>query len=246
MFDSDRRVGDTLVAAGYPVIVESTSTHDSPDPPAGDEGGRLTLDGARDARHVADMVARYTKWLAVPQPAAGGACATQHYAGRIAGYAVGTWALTGVVVDFTDPCLHVMGDGHGRTQHILVPPDPQGATGGVDELRAALLTHMVPMLDVVRETAHITTRLFWGGVATSVAGASIRAVRMVDEARRPEVAEAAHDLCANEHWPEPRPLVSLDDDVTQQRRHTCCLIFLSPTHEECHTCPRRDRPRRSS
>ncbi|WP_409484104.1 (2Fe-2S)-binding protein [Arsenicicoccus dermatophilus] len=234
MSASDLSVGDALVAAGYPVLVDP----DEREPRA---GRWLPLAEVRRPERVLDLVERYTAWLGVPHRAAGGACASQHYAGRVAGYLVGTWALTGGIVPLEDPRVLAEVDEHGRTLRLVVPRHPQPAPGGVGELVRGLQNHLAPLLDVVRVTAGITSRLAWGGVATSVAGAFSRAVVTVPSARRAEVVSGAHRALDPVQWPGGRPLVTPAADATSHRRHTCCLIFLSADHEECRTCPRHAR-----
>lgn len=231
---SEPALGDALVAMGYPLLA-------APAPATPSEGEWLPLAAAAHPDRVGPMVSAYTRWLGLTQQAAGGACALQHYAGRVAVYAVGTWALTGGVVSLHDPDLLAEVDEHGRTLRLAIPRRPAWVTGDATATVEALQAHVEPLLDLIRDVSHITSRLAWGGVATSVAGAFVRAVREGPEPRRATVVAGAHQALDAAQWPEARPLVTLAADATGHIRRTCCLIFLSPTHQECTTCPRLAR-----
>lgn len=228
----------TLSAAGYPVVAA-----ESAGPPA---GAWTPVRELSRPDVVADLVRRYAVWLQVTRPAAGAACATQHYAGRLAGYAVGVWAFTGRVAPLDDAGLLAEIDEHGRVLRLVVAGEPAGEPGRAADVLAAVQAHLRPTLAAARDAGHITERLAWGGVATSVAGAYARALRHLDGPRRTQVLAAARESADPARWPTERALVTLDPDGCGHRRHTCCLIFLSPSHEECHTCPRHDRAPRSS
>ena len=234
---SDPSVGVSLVVMGYPVLVD-------PPPPEARAGEWLPLAEVHRPERILDMVEAYTRWLDVGHRAAGGACASQHYAGRIAGYLVGTWALTNGVASLRDPRVLAEVDAHGRTLRLAIPREPETAPGDVTALVRGIQLHLAPLLDAVCIVSGITSRLAWGGVATSVAGAFARAVRTLPEPRKHEVADAARTALDPARWPTDRPLLDLSSDAQSHVRRTCCLIFLSPTHGECQTCPRTVRPQR--
>lgn len=221
-------VGAALIASGHPLVLASAPSFDAP---------IHTLDEVRDASFTSSMVIRYQDWLQVRHPAAGATCATQHYAGRVASWLVGCWALTGQLPTL-DGCLAEV-DEHGRTLRLVVPDLAPTTDAGPLDVVAALQQHMEPMLATACRVGHITWRLAWGGVATSLAGALLRSAESLDLRRRDQVMSDAGTMLAEEAWPVPRPLTSISNG--RQHRRTCCVIHLSPHHRKCDSCPHHDR-----
>lgn len=224
-------VGGVLSSWGHPVVpAPSVAAGHAPLHP---------LEEVVGEPFTRSMVISYQAWLGVAHPAAGAACATQHLAGRVAAWLAGCWVLTGGLPPLQG-CLAEV-DEHGRTPRLVVPEVVTPLPATPLEVVDALQTCLEPMLATACAIGHITTRLAWGGVATGLAGALLRSVEHVDDATRSRVLSDATAMLAEQAWPVPRPLVTLDGPC--QRRRTCCLIFLSTEHERCHTCPHHDRER---
>jgi hypothetical protein len=175
----------------------------------------------------------------------GGSCALQEYAGRTAGLVVGTWALTGALLDLAPDRVWI--DLRGGRTHGIALPDPPRATDGravAPELVVeALLEHLAPAVAASRTVSGLSSRVAWGNVAASVAGI----VGALDRAQAPRDratwrASALRILSAPA-WPHPElvaPLVVADEtgDALTHERATCCLIRLAPDHESCAACER--------
>lgn len=193
---------------------------------------------------VTGMLERYQTWLAVPKAAPAGACATQHLSGRVAALLIGVWVFSGRLVEPSRGGVWVEIDQHGRTLRAWADDQTKAFPTGPEQVVPVLVQSVAPMLNSAMEQTHITAKLAWGGVATGVAGSVLRAVKACPQ-RREELLGAAAGMLASDAWPVASPLVTLTGDGCGQRRHTCCLIFQSPSHKECQSCPRLARAGRA-
>jgi hypothetical protein len=229
-----------------------------------DDAGWTRTDRLADPSAWPTIAHEYAAGLGGAAPAVGGSCALQGYAWRVAGLTIGTWSLTGVVLDLASDSLWIDLRG-GRTLGIAAP-DPRSARGDAgapavadpghvggpedvarpEDVAAALVAHLAPVVAASRSVSRLSSRVAWGNVAASCAsvlGLLDRALAPGD--RTPWRARAA-TLLAAPAWPH-RDLVAPvlvpdgDDervDVLTHERATCCLIRLAPDHESCASCSR--------
>lgn len=222
--------------------------------------GRLPVDPGRDVAALRDdgwirshelldpepwpPIARdYAAGIGSGRTAVGGSCALQGYAWRIAGLAIGTWALTGAVLDVTPQRVWVRME-DGRTVGVAAP-DPRATPARAPEALAdALLTgHLAPVVAASRTASGLSQRVAWGNVASACASVLGLLDRALPTELRPGWrADAARFLDAPA-WPS-RDLVGLvrvagpEGDVLTHERRTCCLMRLAPGKGECGSCER--------
>jgi hypothetical protein len=117
----------------------------------------------------------------------------------------------------------------------LAGPAPRGVTVVPDEAallaafrRAVLDQHLAPMLEHVREQAHVGRRTLLGSVASAVGYAL---VRVRDYLPGDVIADAQALLRAL----DVDDLVELGPEG-QVRRRTCCLAFTLPVPKICDSC----------
>lgn len=210
-------------------------------------GGWTRADRLADAGYWPMIAREYADGLGGAPPAVGGSCALQGYAWRVAGLALGTWALTGAVLDLAAERVWVDLRG-GRTLGVAAP-DPRVAPGGAastpDDLAAALHGHLAPVVAASRTASRISSRVAWGNVASSCASV----LGLLDRARAPHERgawrAAASAVLSSPAWPHAElvaPLLVPDgaDEALLHERATCCLIRLAPDHEPCASCSRLD------
>lgn len=189
----------------------------------------------------------YSAGLATPHRPVGGACALQHYAGRFALAALGTWIQTGTLLSMAHSDWHVRLNEKGQTTGVAPPLAGSSPSATVDNVADTLLReHMRPIVDAVRAASRITDRVAYGCIAASCAGAFASVHRRTDLRHRGEVAALAERFMASHSWPGGRTLVDLaeitvpDGTGLVHQRHTCCLIRLGHGHGTCETCPDLD------
>lgn len=138
---------------------------------------------------------------------------------------------------------------HGVAMAVL-PDDPAAGAPDVtvvDDLDAlrrhlsgALLTHLGPVVEAVRQRVRLGLRVRWGLVADSIAGAFLDVGRATGDqlAARDEadafLAVAAPTLRARPTWV---PLDHGGQCHIFMRRGACCLAYKTPEHGYCTTCP---------
>ncbi|WP_169449145.1 ferric iron reductase [Patulibacter americanus] len=206
----------------------------------------ITADRTADELHAAgwtrtDRLADPAAWPAIAQGyaadlggaavAVGGSCALQEYAGRTAGLVLGTWALTGAMLDLAAEGVWVdLRD--GRTVGIAMPdaracggaaeddapPEasdapsdershtpsaagPDDATATPERVAEALLAHLSPAVAASRTVSGLSSRVAWGNVAASVAGILGTLDRAQDPRDRPAWRAAATRVLAAPAWP---------------------------------------------
>ncbi|WP_320670898.1 IucA/IucC family C-terminal-domain containing protein [Patulibacter defluvii] len=198
---------------------------------------------------IADRYARDT--MAGGPRAAGGSCALQGYAGRLAGAVLGVWVQTGALLDLAPEAVWVRLV-EGRTRAIALPgaavARAEASTGEV--ARALLAGHLAPVVAASRTASRIVERVAWGNVAAACAGAFGLLHRTLDPGHRPGLRAAAERFLDDPAWPA-RELVALrpvagHPAVLAHERRTCCLMRLSPVKRECAACDRLTAPERAA
>lgn len=212
-----------------------------------EDAGWTRADRLADAGSWPTIAREYADGLGGAAPAVGGSCALQGYAWRVAGLALGTWALTGAVIDLAAERLWVDLRG-GRTLGIAAPAPrvaPGGGAATPDDLATALHGHLAPVVAASCSVSRISSRVAWGNVASSCASV----LGLLDRARAPHERgawrAAASAVLSSPAWPHAglvAPLLVPDgaDDALHHERATCCLIRLAPDHEPCASCSRLD------
>jgi hypothetical protein len=138
---------------------------------------------------------------------------------------------------------------HGPALTVL-PDDPAAGhpaatvVADVDALRrhlsAALLTHLAPVVEAVRQRVRLGLRVRWGLVADSIAGTFLEVGRGLGD-QRAAAAEADAFLAVAAPTLRARPTwVPLEHRGTCHvflRRSACCLAYKTPDSGYCTSCP---------
>lgn len=173
----------------------------------------------------------------------GGSCALQGYAWRVASLSIGRWAIAGAGLRLRDAELWVrLRD--GRTVGLAfaggrIEPGPTTP----ERIAVDLVAHLEPIVAASRAVSRLREAVAWGNVASAVASAWRRVHESAPPARRDEIAGAAMACLAAPiwSWASNPPLTWWHTSTERRsrllyRRHTCCLMRLSPSKRECGTC----------
>ncbi len=192
-----------------------------------------------------EIIDAYADTLGTTQRRIAASIALQHHGTRVAGLAIGSWALLGAVPSLSAEGLHVRFD-QGRTTELWLP-EPRRAEPSsprepqLETLGRELFGHLRPVVDAVRRTAPLNTRRCWGNLAASCAGIFCALDRLVPPERTAEIRAHAAAFFAVPEW----PVFGLVDwqvwggppsDGLCHERRTCCLIRDIPGKQPCESC----------
>lgn len=172
----------------------------------------------------------------------------QSYAFRIASAVVGTWLVSGGVIDVSPGIVSIQ-FARNRPNAVrldrvewAVPP-PERTT--LDVHRHLIDDHLAVLVDTAHRACRVGSRLLWSNVATSCAssfGAFMRSDNRVRIRER-----------AGEFFTAARPELVAGGDVVPVgptwawQRHACCLLYQHGDSAKCSDCSllsdteRRDR-----
>lgn len=201
------------------------------------------------------VITDYAITLGTDQPRIAASIALQHYGTRVAGVAIGSWALLGVVPSLDHSGLHVRFD-RGRTAQLWLPdPRPARAAGALEPsiktLGRELFSHLEPVVAAVRTHSPLNRRRAWGNLAASCAGVFSALDRLVPPWHAQALRAAATEFFAVPEWPvaglvDWRVWGAPPADGLCHERRTCCLIRDIPGKQPCESCSIRPPAERRS
>lgn len=205
--------------------------------------------GRADAASVEvwlEVAEAYRQRMGSQSMVAGGSCALQSHAGRVAGVAIGLWLSTldegaGSILDLEGAGAWVRID-RGRSVQVGLAPGAPTRSGTADELARVVIAGLDPVVRAAMRAAGVSRRKGWGNVAAACAGMIRRRYRDADSHRRPEIVAAAREFFASASWPFPGlvevGVIPAPDGSTRltYSRRTCCLMRLSERGRKCAGC----------
>jgi hypothetical protein len=193
------------------------------------------------------VVDEYARTLGTHQPRIAASIALQSYGTRLAGLAIGSWALFGVIPAITPGDVHVRFDA-GRVTGVWVPQPRHAVRPGaaddvrLDALGAGLFDHLALIVGVVQRDVKLSSRRAWGNLAASCAGIFSALDRVVPARHRPRVRADARAFFAQPGWPVHRLIdwrlwasPGGPAHLCHERR-TCCLMRQLPGRQWCESC----------
>jgi len=221
--------------------------------PAGDwtPAAELADPGGRGLAPAAEA---YATQLGTSQPRIAASIVLQGYGTRLAGVAIGAWALYGVVPVIIPAAVGVRLE-HGRVTgvHLPRPRHAVAPDAPVDvqllALGAGLFAHLAAVVGVLLSQVKLSSRRAWGNLAASCAGTFCALERAVAPELQGHVRESARRFFAQPAWPV-HGLVDLrlwgppGHEALCHERRTCCLMRQVPGRHPCESCSIRSAPDR--
>jgi len=141
-------------------------------------------------------------------------------------------------VTFGGPATAVLpGDPLAGAAHVITLADHDALR---HHLAAALLTHLAPLVEAVRQRSRLGPRVRWGRVADSIGAAFLEVGHAIgdQQAARAE-ADALFAVAAPVLRARPAWVPIQRDGVCHLylRRGVCCLAYKTPHHGYCTSCP---------